>query len=100
MTKSKPINFSGATLTSVGGSVDPESGDYKRHFWRVELADGTIYRNNHFRWTIRIWEKEWPNPRYDGYFGSSPTLLRKVGAFDNVAIEAWVRSQPNYKADK
>lgn len=101
MTKAKPLKFSGATLTLGGGIVDSKTGRYTRHSWRVELADGTVYRNDMFdRGLCRQWKREWPNPHYNGYFSSSNCILRKVGAFDNVAIEAWVRSQPNYKADK
>lgn len=103
MTKSKPISFSGATLTLGGGVVDSKTGQYTRHSWRVLLADGTVYRNDMFRHSNnRQWRKEWPNPyfNHNTRWQTTQVIERNVGAFDNVAIEAWVRSQPNYKADK
>ena len=103
MTKAKPINFNGATLLLGGGVVDSKTGEYTRHSWRVELADGTVYRNDMYdRGLGRQWKREWPNPyfNHNTRWQTPHVIERKVGEFDNVSIEAWVRSQPNYKADK
>lgn len=103
MTKAKPINFSGAKLIACGGTVHPTTLEVSRHSWRVELADGTVYRNDMYHRGIhRQWNREWPNPyfNHNTRWTTTHTIERKVGAFDNAEVEAWVRSQPNYKADK
>lgn len=104
MTKAKPINFTGAELILSGGTIDNNTGEYKRHHWRIVLADGTVYLNNMYgiaRW--RTWDKEWPNPYHTNHtssWSSGSVTRRKVGDFDNDAIEAWVKAQPNYVEDK
>lgn len=99
MPKNKPLNFEGASLKSGGGSVS--NGVYTRNFWRVILADGTEIQRNHYGSrpdSQFTWERWWPNgdergwPHTRGWF-------RKLGDFDNAAVDAWVKSHPDYYAD-
>ncbi|QEQ94804.1 hypothetical protein pEpSNUABM08_57 [Erwinia phage pEp_SNUABM_08] len=99
MPKNKPLNFEGATLTFQGGTVS--DGMYGRNFWRVTLADGTMFQRDQFGRTLNLffqWERWWPNKDFR-YYPDRRGSWRKLSMFDNAAVDSWVKAHPDYCKD-
>lgn len=98
MPKNKPLDFTGATLKSNGGTVDRDRKLFTNLYWQVTLADGTVIRRNNLHSNKRapefIWERQWP--RGKDWHGVPEYSFRELGAFDNTAVDEWVRAHPDF----